>query len=423
MSKHVFALVTVTLTFLAAAGASAQEATYLHLSDVHLDLAGQSSDTDPQLWAITKEKLASILGGDGAPAFVLYTGDLPGHYKCYTPNCLLDPSQVPPHTANVETMLSDLHGLVADAGIPLLYLPGNNDSLSGDYFSFTDRAGRTPLSLAAGDGFPAVNAARPCGEPPCTTSDPDPSLGFYSARPVEGLRVIAMNSILFSRKYSAVDGKSQLDAGNAQMDWLAGELADAEGKEKVLIAMHIPPGNDAYAVSHGKTQTSMWVRHPQGEGDQPREHMEHWLDRFLDLVTAHRDTVVGLAYGHTHMDELRRLHDRAGDVLEIAVAAPGITTNHGNNPGFKLVTYDADSFELLDFATFYTKRDNESWGDEQYLFSTLFDCTGRSIFACLTSDAYADSASVGKVVDQFFTVMNGPPPYPTRSGIDVEYGQ
>ena len=408
----------------------AEEATYLHVSDVHLDLSGTTSDTDPQLWAITKEKLKSILDGPEAPAFVIYTGDLPGHYDCQqhppedpNPHCALEASQVPSHNANVETVLADLHDLVAGAGIPLLYMPGNNDSLAGDYFSFTDRAGKTPLSLVSGDHYPAVNAQAPCGSPPCMVSDPDPGLGFYSARPVAGLRVIALNSIILGRNYFSVDGTTQLDAGNAQLDWLAGELADAEGREKVLIAMHIPPGNDAYAVSHGKAETWMWARHPGGEGDRQRDHLEHWLDRFLDLVAAHGDTVVGLAYGHTHMDELRRLHDRAGGVIEVAVAAPGVTTNHGNNPGFKLVTYDRDSKELLDFVTFYTRRGNSTWGDRQYSFAELFGCAGQSILACLTSARYADTEAVDQVMDTFYTVMNGPPSYDVQSGIEIEHGQ
>lgn len=417
-------LASVLLAFApGAAKAQTGHPTYLHLSDIHLDLSGTSSDTDPQLWAITQSKLASILDGPDAPAFVLYTGDLPGHYDCTRSDCGLDTSQVPSHNANIRTVLSDLHDLVAGTAIPLLYLPGNNDSLAGDYFSFTDRAGKTPLSLVPDDHYPAVHASTPCGRPPCTVSTPDPGLGFYSVRPVEGLRVIALNTIVLGRKYHAVDGAAQLDAGNTQMEWLARELADADGKEKVLIAMHIPPGNDAYAVSHGKTETWMWARHPDGVGGQPRCHMEHWLDRFLDLVAAHRDAVVGLAYGHTHMEELRRLHDRAGRVIEIAVSAPGITTDHGNNPGFKRVTYNRESKELLDFTTFYTEKDSTSWGDRQYRFSTRFGCAGETILGCLTGDRYNDTAAIDAVMDELFTVMNGPPLYGTSSGIEVRHGQ
>jgi hypothetical protein len=164
-------------------------------------------------------------------------------------------------------VLSDLRDLAAGSGIPLLYMPGNNDSLAGDYFSFADGAGKTSLSLVPDADYPAVNASQPCGSPPCLVSNPRPDLGFYSARPVDGLRVVALNSVILGREYHEVDGVSQLDAGNAQLDWLEGELDDAAGREKVLIAMHIPPGDDAYAVSAGKPETWMWARKPQGGGE------------------------------------------------------------------------------------------------------------------------------------------------------------
>jgi len=187
--------------------------------------------------------------------------------------------------------------------------------------------------------------------PPCTVSNPRSGLGYYSARPVDGLRVIALKSVILGREYHEADGVSQEDAGDAQLDWLAGELADAEGNEKVLLAMHIPPGSDAYAVSHESAETSMWTRDPQaanspGEGagapaaaspEAPAEAAtetaeepapppaEDWLDRFLDLMAAHRDTVVGLAYGHTHLDELRVC------LFALAVAAvPGLRAQAGS---------------------------------------------------------------------------------------------
>lgn len=423
---QVVALVVVAVGFCPAA---VHAANYLHLSDVHLDTSGASKDTDLGLWKITKEELRAILTGPDAPSFVLYTGDLPGHYEAAPCRCDggLAPSQVPAHDENVRKVLADLHDLVADTGIPLLYTPGNNDSLAGDYFSFTDSDGETPFSLvSADDGYPALNASTPCGDAPCLVSNPRPELGFYSARPVAGLRVIVLNTIIMSRKYRQVDGFTQTDAGDAQLDWLAGQLEDASrAGEKALLALHIPPGRDAYAVSEGRSDTSMWTRCP--DGGQPGGSEAAWLDRFLDLVAAHSATVVGLAYGHTHEDELRRLHDRSGNVTEIAVSAPGITTTHGNNPGFKRVTYDPETKELLGFETFYThsaKRDWSSWGDEYYTFSELYGCAdGSTILECLTSPGYADTAAVDRILRSYYTVMNGPPSVDPGTAIEVERGQ
>ena len=456
-------------------------ASYLHLSDIHLDTSGASGDTDLALWTITQEKLHAVLTGTDPPSFVLFTGDLPGHYEAAPGSQCgrLVPSQVPGHDANLEKVLADLRTLVAGTRIPLLFVPGNNDSLAGDYSSFTDENGKGAFSLLSspvpGRGFPAVNASKPCGEPPCTVSAGDPELGYYSARPVAGLRVIALSSIIWSGKYQPVGHRSQQAEGDRQIDWLAAQLDDARATgDKVLLALHIPPGIDAYKASKaerdGSSATaenaSMWTRHPKvgtvgpdgsecgqqaegssgeaegssGEAEGSSGEAEGssggaegssggaWLDRFLDLLAAHTETVVGLAYGHTHQDELRRLHGRDGNVLEIALSAPGITTLHGNNPGFKTVTYDPDTKELLDFTTDYTAYDEDhhatTWGDEYYTFSELYDCAGRAtIFECLTSPRYARTSAIDRILRRYYTVMNGPTSFDPGTAIEVEPGQ
>ena len=38
----------IAMSFIVSVSGQAQTATYLHLSDVHLDLTGESRDTDPQ---------------------------------------------------------------------------------------------------------------------------------------------------------------------------------------------------------------------------------------------------------------------------------------------------------------------------------------------------------------------------------------
>ncbi len=397
----------------------AGSASFLHLSDVHLDTAGTSpGDTQPGLWRITKAKLAASLAGPDPPDFVLYTGDLPAHYRGSTPP--------PSHGTDIDTVLTDLHALVDGTGIPLLYLPGNNDSLAGDYYSFTDGSGRTPLSVEpASDGWPAVNAASSCGSPPCVAAS-NPAMGYFSASPVPGLRVISLNSVVLGTDYTEADGTMQEAAGKAQLSWLGTELdRAAKAGDKVLIAMHIPPGLNAYNVSHHKTPGQMWTHDPAGQGHSIQGHTPHWQDRFLDLVGANAATVVGILYGHTHMDELRRLHvrrqpDNPATVMELALAAPGITPLHGNNPGFKMVYYDPASKEILDFITHYTSPTAATWGDRTYSFSGCFACGGPTVLDCLKP---LDTGEVEAFMNKIYTVKNGNPQYQTGSGIEVRNGQ
>ena len=394
---------------------------FIHLSDVHLDsfrvATDYGEDTGMELWGRAKSKLEEVLSADPAPQFLVYTGDLPAHYDCGPTSCYLAPKDREQHNTNISTILNEMRDLVDDNGIPLLYMPGNNDALAGDYYSFADKDQNTPLSLVSDPEFPypAINANTPCGDPPCMVSDPHPTMGYYSARPIDGLRIISLNSIILGRYYLPVDGVSQLEAGNQQLDWLEAQLEDAAGQgEAVYIAMHIPPGNDAYAVSHDKTETWMWAKLPD-TGDT-------WLDQFLGMTAKYDETIAGMLYGHTHMDELRRLYDpEDGSLTEVAISAPGITPNHYNNPGFKTVWYDAESKELLDFETFYSTPTATEWGDASYKFSEIFDCPdGISIYDCLTARSLEE---VNEDMDSIYTVMHGAPSYDTESGIEVKAGE
>lgn len=394
---------------------------FIHLSDIHLNTFAEKcdygEDTGNELWALTQEKVGAVLSQDPAPTFVVYTGDLPAHYSCENPTCFIPKDKRADHNQNLQVILTDLRKLVADNGIPFFYMPGNNDALAGDYYSFADAEQATPFSLVEDpeNPFPAINASQPCGDPPCMVSDPHPTMGYYAARPEAGLRLIALNSIILGRKYHEVDGNPQVEAGNAQMSWLSGQLREATAAgEKVYIAMHIPPGNDAYGVSHGKTEHWMWAHLPSEE--------DSWLNQFLAQVDRNQGTIAGMLYGHTHMDEVRRLYSPDGSTItEVAISAPGITPQHDNNPGFRKVWYDAESKELTDFETFYTQPGATSWGTDTYKFSEIYGCpAGTNIFECLSGQSLEE---VNTDMDKIFTVMNGAPSYATESGIDVKTGQ
>ena len=212
--------------------------TFIHLSDVHLnafaDTCTYGKDTGLDLWNITKIKLASILDSDPAPEFVVYTGDLPAHYHCQHNSCFLPPNsqERANHVENLKTILDDMRSLVDDNNIPFFYMPGNNDAIGGDYYSFADGKGNTPLSLVdtagVADIFPALNTAANCGNPPCIQSAPHPSMGYYSVQALAGLRIITMNSIILGKQYHALDGVDQIDAGNTQMNWIRDELEAAK---------------------------------------------------------------------------------------------------------------------------------------------------------------------------------------------------
>lgn len=354
----------------AEATASKPEPYFIHLSDIHLDSYSNTTsygeDTGTDLWKITYAKLDSIFGSATPPQFVLYTGDLPAHHtyegtthsQCTNKKTDMQDSA---HLQNITILVNSLSALFKKyEQIPFFYLPGNNDGLRCDYCSFDDDKQGTFLPLLSSDSLPAIHADKTCGNPPCIL-DQHLSTGYYAAQVRTGLRLIALNSVIFGQKYFVRDKVCQEEAGDLQMSWLRSQLSDAATKgEKVYLAMHIPPGIDAHSTS----QSPMWADLPAGNP---------WNNQFLALVDSNRTTIAGILFGHTHMDEVRRLYDPTGTrITEVAISAPGISSIHSNNPGFKLVYFDSKSKELTDFVTCYTTPGADTYGDSTYRFSSVF---------------------------------------------------
>ena len=376
---------------------------FLFLSDVHLATNSLHSqygqDAGIDLWNACKPKIDSILKSPDPPAFILYTGDLPQHGGNY------NPAQ---RAKNIDSLLSDLHRMSAVKHIPLFYMPGNNDALGGDYCFFTDANGKTPFSLTRGYApypYQAFNVSdKPVSNGACMISDSNLAAGYYSARIMKGLRIISLNSVLWSNQLCnncivPANCNAQQSAGAQEMTWLKNQLADAANAgEKVYIAMHVPPGADAYSSRNSPyNPVMMW------KGSQDKSG---WQNMFLQAVSAYRQTIAGIFFGHTHMDEFRLLYDDSSNniPMQVAISCPGISPIFGNNPGFKLVTVDADSKFPMDFITYYTTVNPIIW-QQPYQFSQLSGAKpGVSIFQALKQMTPVQRKNV---LNAIYTVKHG----------------
>jgi len=127
---------------------------FLFLSDVHLNTASDTTyygvDTGLTLWKVFLAKADSVIVQE-KPNFIVYTGDLPAHYgyPFFLPKGLRTE-----HNKNLTTILAGLRSLANQNNTPLFYLPGNNDAIAGDYFSFADEDDNTPLSLVPENSNP-----------------------------------------------------------------------------------------------------------------------------------------------------------------------------------------------------------------------------------------------------------------------------
>ncbi|PTX62132.1 calcineurin-like phosphoesterase family protein [Kordia periserrulae] len=324
--------------------------TFLALSDVHIDrelrqtcfeTEGMSdkSVTSDTLWKRTKFKIESVAKSEN-PKFMVYLGDLPGYKNSERRN-------------NSHLMLQNLRKLKVN--VPILYLPGNNDSLEGDYYSFSNDSLNTVLKedADAGNPWPIINSKSTTVQVK-NLDDSKKQFGYYSVDLVDGkntLKVIALNTVIFCAKgkhqYVAKDGVSQQKATQEQMTWLEAKLTSLGMNDRVLIMMHIPIGKDGY---NGK---QMWQNDLEFIDKSGNKHTLY--NGFLDLIAAHKTNIVGLLNGHTHTDGLRRLYasDSKSMMTSFSVSTPGIAVNHGNNPSFKIFTYNTNTFDLLDFKTYY----------------------------------------------------------------------
>lgn len=387
---------------------------FLFLSDIHLNSFAQNTsmgdDTGMILWNAFLAKADSVIVSE-KPNFIVYTGDLPAHYghPFFLPKGLRTQ-----HNTNLSTILSGLRKLADRNKTPLFYLPGNNDAIAGDYYSFADEDDKTPLSLVPEktNPYPALNIDSTGTKAPFIIDDKNLKKGYYTAQLTEGLRLIALNTVIYSRNFQNVDGGNQLDYGNDQMTWLGQTLDSAKAAgDKVYIAMHIPPGKDAYGVTHNN-YTDNWT-YSLPSPTNP------WNDQFLEVISGYQSTITGVLYGHTHMDELRRLYDASGtNITEVAISCPGVTPQHYNNPGFKIVSYDTTSKELLDFTTYYTVPSAVAWGNATYNFNDQFGYSNKNtMFDNLVND---NIDSIHTKLNKIYTVMNGAPSYDIESGIEVK---
>jgi sphingomyelin phosphodiesterase acid-like 3 len=325
---------------------------FLFVSDIHLNSAGTEAsvygrDTRLDLWGMMKSKLNSITKGANPPKFIVYTGDLPDH----------QPDKGAIHDTNIRTVLNELLDIAGN--IPVFYAPGNNDPRGGDYSPYSDANCETPLDLARhNSGYPAPNST--------TIYNYDAAYGYYSASAFDGLRVIGLNSVMFSARHqSEYDPHCSFDTLNQeqeslkQLKWLRSELEAAKtANQKAYLIMHIPPGVDAYKG------TGMWKQ-------------QAWVDSLLTFTDEYSSSISGVFFGHTHMDEIRRL-TRPSDpstFSAIAISAPGVSPIFKNNPGFRKVYINAD-YEPIDYTTHYTSKinsvwgvNNTAWGDSSYTFS------------------------------------------------------
>jgi sphingomyelin phosphodiesterase acid-like 3 len=355
---------------------------FLVISDMHLnDSSNQSSigllkrDGGHDVWKISLEKITELLNGKGGfpkPHFIICLGDLPYHAK---------KDNAASAMKNAGIVIKQLKSLADKAGIPILYVPGNNDSPFGDYEHFSLDSFKK--STGCNDCWPVAGV-----DPQMQSDSLLSTIGCYTARPLGNkskLKVIALNSTAFVEKYT-----DKKDAAS-EIKWLSTQLEIAKHDgDNVILAMHVPPGANAFTSTDDK-KNYFW-------DIAPLYNSMSIQDTFMILVDKYKDIISCLLTSHTHMAGISRLHDKQGAFTSILLSVPAIAPSVFNNPSMDIVMYNNKSFAIDNFSTLYTDLKDSTNGSLRHWTNGIFDfkkILGTSSLASLKN--LIDTMNIGRL--------------------------
>lgn len=298
---------------------------FLILSDIHLNkntshlmaISPASSSLLNNLDESTFKQFLSHItqamtqGEIKKPSFILLLGDIEAHTRTSKKSIIEDESLV-------FALLKQYFPT-----IPIFYVFGNNDSLESDYGPFTDKKNKglqSPYDIAmqeAGwsNGFLSSGAACNHGIYPCILHE-NREEGYYSGYIRPKFRLIVLNSVMFSFNRH---GMNEQDAIK-QRQWFASELeAATKHNESILIALHIPVGNNIY------NHESFWTIKDSYE--------------FLKLIDTYHANIVGILSSHTHHEEIKLIKNAEHSIIAGIYGIPALSSMYGNQPAFKIIDY------------------------------------------------------------------------------------
>ncbi|ORZ01161.1 Metallo-dependent phosphatase-like protein [Syncephalastrum racemosum] len=174
------------------------------------------------------------------------------------------------------------------------------------------------------------------------TSDVERNSGSYVARPVNGLKLISVNTnFCYNMNWWLYEHPTQKDP-NGVLGWLVDQLQESEDRgERVWIMGHIAPGDSTC--------------------------FHDYSNYYHQIVERYAHVIAGQFFGHTHKDEFQMFYKdgsdrRAEDAISMAYVSPSITPFLNVNPGFRLYQVDADTFEVIDSMTYVADLDQaDTW--------------------------------------------------------------
>jgi len=319
-------------------------------------------------WVLWQSSLTAIHGDASQVRFVTVSGDLLAHsfdckYKRLVPTT--KPGDYVAFTEKtVRTIVTTLRATLP--GVPVYIAMGNNDSGCGDYaLDASHDAFLGMVAKVVAEALPAVDR---------TTVLRDFATGGSYNVPLAGVahtRLLVLDDLFLSGKYTTCSGKSDPAPAAAQVEWLTKQLTLARQQhEQVWVMGHIPPGVDVYAsVKKGANVCA---------GAAPQMFLPS--SALSNLLALNADIIRLAIFGHTHADEMRLLtpspelmQDAATHSVPLKIVA-SITPINGNRPSFTLASIDPASATLVDYSVFMATNSTgvgTTWSKE-YTYSATY---------------------------------------------------
>ncbi len=353
-------------------------------------------------FALLGSSLQAMRARQPDATFITVSGDLMAHAFTCRYSTLVPGSKPEAYQAFVLKTLSFVMDELRTAfpGVPIYVALGNNDTGCGDYQldAGSDFLAKTGKILV--EGLPASQRAQALKE-----FGVNGSYSVAMAEPMKGTRLIALNDLFLSPKYSTCGGKPDPAAANEEMSWLEQELAQArQTGQKVWVMGHIPPGIDPYS-------TVAKFRDVCG-GQAPVAFLS--TDRPSDVLAEYADVVRLGIFAHTHMDEVRLLRQEGSEApasLSVAVKmVASISPVDGNNPSFTMARVDPSTGGLQNYDVLVasnqtgidTKWTPEYDFDKTYHKAQFSSATVRELIEAFRADPGAKTAESQAYIRDYF---------------------
>jgi hypothetical protein len=320
--------------------------------------------------------LSSIQQNLGTSPAIIFTGDVLGHNFAQTYFNLSGGEDVAAMQTFASKTLTFFTQFVKSyiGDIPVMFVLGNADSYTGlapdsTYFANTADIYYSNWIGATADHQTFLNTYE--------------EGGYYSAEPIAGVVVVALNTVALST-LALENNDSQVQA---ELAWLNSTLASAKISGKnVWLLMHVPPG--AYIA-----QTASQLD-PSGHLSAATMQLKpDYQTSLLQTLSTYSDIITLMLGGHTHMDEFRNISGGSPlssvGFLEIT---PGITPYFDNNPAYRIFTLSGGAFEPTDYRSlYYNLATLPSQFDAYYTFSTAyFDNVMSGLLADALTELYPE---------------------------------